>query len=98
MVSGTFFWLSYDLECRRGGSVEHVEVKGAMGEGGHVIVTAGEHERLRIDPRAVLVLVGNALSRRPTFERVLGRDAQRIFTFVPLSFIARKRVSTRRSA
>ncbi len=82
--------VSYDLECRRGNSVEHVEVKGASGEPNHVIVTAGEYGRLQTDPRAVLTLVGNALSRCPTFERVLGRDVQHKFAFEPLSFVARR--------
>jgi len=86
--------VSYDLECKRGGRIEHVEVKGVSGKTDGVIVTAGEYERLKRDGRAVLALVGNVLSRRPTFERIRGKQAQHLFEFRPLSYMAvrRKRI------
>jgi hypothetical protein len=50
---------SYDLICRRGHEVKHVEVKGTTTDGGEVIPTPNEVRHARENPCTALFVVSN---------------------------------------
>ena len=62
----------YDLECRKGEQVEHVEVKGVSGAEPTFILTHGEVHRARTDPAFILFVVTHALSGDPRPTRYSG--------------------------
>lgn len=83
--------LGFDLECRKGAQIEHVEVKGFSGEIGGFILTAREFDQMEHDRRFVLALVGGALSGSPRVARMEGADARKSFAFHPHAYTARWR-------
>jgi predicted RNA-binding protein with PUA-like domain len=55
---------SYDLICRRGNEVKHVEVKGTTTDGAEVILTPNEVRHARENPRTALFVVSNIVVER----------------------------------
>ena len=55
---------SYDLFCRRGGKVKHVEVKGTTADGTEVILTPNEVRHAREHPDAALFILSNVIVER----------------------------------
>jgi hypothetical protein len=55
---------SYDLVCRRGTEVRHVEVKGTANDGTEVILTPNEVTHARANRHAVLFVVSNITIQR----------------------------------
>jgi hypothetical protein len=55
---------SYDLICRRGGEVKHVEVKGTTADGTEVILTPNEVRHAREHPDAALFILSNIIVER----------------------------------
>jgi hypothetical protein len=79
--------LGYDLLCVKGENVEKVEVKGVKGGEPSFILTAAEL-RTANDPKFVVYVVLNALSRKPVIKRWSGREMKRDFTFTPMQLQA----------
>jgi hypothetical protein len=78
----------YDLDCRRGDAVEHVEVKGIQGDMQDFFLTAGEFSRAREDLAFVLVVVTAALSEAPLVSTYSGSDFLEAFSFNPVQYRA----------
>jgi hypothetical protein len=55
---------SYDLICRRGGEVKHVEVKGTTTDGAEVILTPNEVRHAREHPRTALFVLSDITVER----------------------------------
>ena len=55
---------SYDLICRRGDKVKHVEVKGTTTGGDEVILTPNEVRHAQDNPHAALFVVSNIVVER----------------------------------
>ena len=55
---------SYDLVCRRGDEVRHVEVKGTTTDGAEVILTPNEVRHARENPCTALFVVSNIMVER----------------------------------
>lgn len=55
---------SYDLICRRGGQVTHVEVKGTTTDGVEVILTPNEVKHARENPGTALFVLSNITVER----------------------------------
>ena len=55
---------SYDLICRRGDEVKHVEVKGTTTDGAEVILTPNEVRHAREHPRTALFVLSNITIER----------------------------------
>lgn len=55
---------SYDLVCRRGAEVKHVEVKGTTTDGAEVILTPSEVRHARENPRTALFILSNITLER----------------------------------
>jgi Domain of unknown function (DUF3883) len=55
---------SYDLICRRGGEVKHVEVKGTTIDGAEVILTPNEVRHARENPCTALFILSNITVER----------------------------------
>lgn len=55
---------SYDLICRRGGEVKHVEVKGTTSDGTEVILTPNEVRHAREHPDTALFVLSNIIVER----------------------------------
>ena len=55
---------SYDLECRRGDEVKHVEVKGTTTDGNDVILTPGEVRHAREHEHNALFILSNVTIQR----------------------------------
>jgi len=55
---------SYDLICRRGDEVKHVEVKGTTTDGGEVILTPNEVRHAQENPCTALFVVSNITVER----------------------------------
>jgi Domain of unknown function (DUF3883) len=55
---------SYDLICRRGDEVKHVEVKGTTTDGQEVILTPNEVRHAQENPRTALFVVSNIMVER----------------------------------
>lgn len=69
----------YDLECRKGAIVEHVEVKGLSGSDLTFHLTHGEARTAKTDLAFVLFIVANALSDDPRFIRHSGEEFLQCF-------------------
>jgi hypothetical protein len=81
----------YDLECRRGGQVEHVEVKGVSGSDPTFFLTHGEVGRVRSDPVFILFVVTHALSGNPRLTRYSGMEFLNEFDLSCLQYRASPR-------
>ena len=55
---------SYDLICRRGDEVKHVEVKGTTTDGAEVILTPNEVRHAREHPHTALFVLSNITIER----------------------------------
>jgi hypothetical protein len=78
----------YDLDCRRNGREQHLEVKGTRKEPTQFVMTAGELRRAYEDSALVLVVVGHTLSDTPTVEEWRGRSFEDVFQLAPLRYLA----------
>jgi hypothetical protein len=78
----------FDLICNKGNKEEHVEVKGISGNTCSFIITTGEVERARKDPRFVLWVVTEALSQTPRPSRFTGKEFLQEFSLEPLEYRA----------
>jgi hypothetical protein len=78
----------YDLDCRRGDAVEHVEVKGVQGDLQTFFLTAGEFRRAHDDPAFVLVVVALALSDAPVVSTYPGSVFLEAFSLNPVQYQA----------
>lgn len=78
----------YDLNCRRGHAVEHVEVKGVQGDQQEFFLTAGEFCRAQDDPAFVLVVVTSALSEAPVVNTYRGSQFLTVFRLDPVQYHA----------
>jgi Domain of unknown function (DUF3883) len=84
--------VGYDLLCRRGSAVHHVEVKGIRGAICSFMITANEKNKAELDPAFSLVAVTKALEPdRRRLSEFTGPDLLRKFHFAPISFMARPR-------
>jgi hypothetical protein len=81
----------YDLECRKGDTVEHVEVKGLSGSDLTFLLTHGEARTAETDPAFVLFIVADALSGSPRLIRHSGEDFLRYFELSCVQFRATPR-------
>ena len=79
--------LGYDIECKRGKNVHHVEVKGAAGAGPQFIISANELRNWAKDRSFVLALVNCALDG-PILRRFYGASGMKRFQFTPLAYVA----------
>ena len=61
---------SYDLVCRRGSEVKHVEVKGTTEDGAEVILTPNEVDHARAMTDVALFIVSNVVVERADDETV----------------------------
>ncbi len=77
----------YDLTCRRGKQVHHVEVKGAAGAGFQFIITSNEPRTWAADGSYVLALVTRALDK-PILRRFCGASGMKRFHLTPLAYVA----------
>jgi hypothetical protein len=78
----------YDLDCRRGDTVEHVEVKGVQGDQQEFFLTVGEFRRARDDPDFVLAVVTSALSDVPVVSEFRGSEFLAVFRLDPVQYRA----------
>jgi hypothetical protein len=78
----------YDLDCRRGDTVEHVEVKGVEGDQQEFFLTAGEFRRANDDPAFVLAVVTSALSDVPVVSEFRGSEFLAGFRLDPVQYRA----------
>ena len=81
----------YDLFCKKGAAIRHIEVKGAGGDSEKFIITANEAQTWESDSRYVLALVTNALSKKPSLTEFVGPQGRQGFTFDPISYWAKRR-------
>jgi len=65
---------SYDLACRRGGEVKHVEVKGTTEHGGEVILTPNVVRHAREMTHVALFIVSNVVVERANDGTVTATD------------------------
>ena len=86
---------SYDLICRRGGEVKHVEVKGTTTDGAEVILTPNEVKHAREYPSTALFVLSNITVERAQDGTVTATGGARHFydpwrlddgTLTPLGF------------
>lgn len=82
--------IGYDLFCKRGREVVHVEVKGRARDGDVVILTSGEWDRARTDKHWLLAIVANAASKSPAMTEYPGTALQRTFSVAPVAFRLRR--------
>jgi hypothetical protein len=78
----------FDLECSKNGAVEHVEVKGVRGTSPCFIITAGEVEQARGNPKFFLVVVTSALSATPKVTKFSGAKFQQQFDLWAIQYRA----------
>jgi hypothetical protein len=78
----------FDLECRRETNEENVEVKGVSGSQQCFIITAGEVQQSRANPKFVLYVVTEARSQRPTLNRYTGEEFSQRFKLAPIQYRA----------
>ena len=84
--------VGYDLLCRHGSAVHHVEVKGIRGAVCSFIITANEKKKAELDPAFRLIAVTHALeANRRRLSKFMGPEVLRKFHFAPLSFMAKLR-------
>jgi len=84
----------YDLECRRSGTLECIEVKGTSGKSMSFIITAGELSAAKRIQEFVLLVVTDALGT-PKPHRFSGSDIVKRFTLDPIAFRATPKRSGR---
>ena len=65
--------LGWDLTATRGGTAQHLEVKGVSGVRPTILLTRNEHDTAANDPSWLLVLVTQALTV-PTLSRFTSND------------------------
>ena len=87
----------YDLECRRGTRVRHVEVKGRSSSDMQFVLTPGELRVAEIDPDFELAVVTNALSPAPEMHLFDGKAFLANFRLSPIRYVARL-ISERRDS
>jgi hypothetical protein len=80
--------LGFDLECRKNSVIECVEVKGVQGDQQSFIITYGEVEQARTNPRFVLVVVTSALSPTPVLTKFTGEEFVKRFRLSVLQYRA----------
>jgi hypothetical protein len=78
----------FDLECKKERAVENVEVKGVRATDQCFIITAGEVQQARNNPRFVLMVVTSALSASPTLTRYSGAEFCRQFDLSAVQYRA----------
>lgn len=78
----------FDLLCQRGTEEENVEVKGVSGGRLQFIITVGEVEEARSNPKFVLFVVTEATSVQPRLYRFSGLELQQQFSLFPLQYRA----------
>lgn len=78
----------FDLECKRNGVVEQVEVKGVRGTGLCFLITAGEVTQSRTNGKFFLVVVTSALSASPTLTKFSGAEFCRRFDMSAIQYRA----------
>jgi len=76
----------FDLECRRLEEKEDVEVKGVSGSQQNFVITAGEVQQARTNPRFVLVVVTQARTTIPQLHRYSGREFWQQFSLTPIQY------------
>ncbi len=81
----------YDLDARRNGAEEHVEVKGVQGDEPAFIITAGEVRNLMLDRKHVTAVVTSALSMVPLLTRFSRDEFLSNFRLEPLAYRATSR-------
>jgi hypothetical protein len=79
--------LGYDLSCKKGRQIAHIEVKGSSGSELQFILTEKERATWASDSAFTLALVTN-VTTGPTLHRFSGHRAMRRFALRPLSYIA----------
>jgi hypothetical protein len=86
VVDVSAYCCGYDLECRRQGSVLHVEVKGSRGLEKKFILTRNEAETWQQDSQYRLALVTNALVK-PKLHEWSGPRSFAEFESTPIAFM-----------
>lgn len=79
----------YDLECRRGRSTKHVEVKGRSGNDPSCVLTANELHTAETDPEFELVIVTNAGTENAAIHTYDWDRFQAGFQILPMCYSAR---------
>lgn len=80
--------LGYDLDCRCGEKIRHVEVKGVSGELEEFIITRNEVETAKANPAFVLAVVTRARTTAPIIREYTGPEMLARFGLTPISFKA----------
>jgi hypothetical protein len=78
----------FDLECKKAGTVEQLEVKGVRGSGLCFVITAGEVKQARENPKFFLMVVTSALSSSPTLTKFSGREFGQRFNLSAIQYRA----------
>ena len=78
----------YDLLCKRGSRVRHVEVKGCKGSKIQFIITANEKRAWSSDRHFILALVTGACSPSPFLRVFSGRRDLKKFRLATISYVA----------
>lgn len=78
----------FDLECRKGTTIESVEVKGLRATEQAFIITAGEVEQARTNLTFVLIVVTAALSPSPVLSRYSGAEFCERFGLSAIQYFA----------
>ncbi len=78
----------FDLECKKGGVVEQVEVKGVRGAGVCFVITAGEVKQAQTNSNFFLVVVTSALAALPTLTKFSGAEFVRRFDLAAIQYRA----------
>lgn len=78
----------FDMECTKGGAVEHVEVKGVRGTGLCFVITSGEVKQALENPKFFLVVVTSALTSSPTLTKFSGAEFGQRFDLSAIQYRA----------
>lgn len=78
----------YDLECRKNGVLEHVEVKGVRHAGLCFSITVNEVEQARSNPKFVLSVVTSALTASATLTQFRGAEFLQKFELSTIQYRA----------
>jgi len=79
----------FDLRCRKGKSVQEVEVKGIAGQGEAFFITANEVNQGESNPRWMICVVSDALSKDAHISTYSGKEFLGRFALNPIQFAAR---------
>ena len=94
--------VGYDLACRRGGEIRHLEVKGRSAAGDSVSLTNGEWKRAKEDARWFLAVVSFAATAKRAMREYSGRQVRALVGVEPIAFrlslVTNKRATTSRTA